>query len=49
LPSGLHWLSVKRIRAVEEARNRWTRKALDDEMPGNLFLSALAKAFKHCA
>ena len=37
-------LSVKRIRAVEEALNRWTRKALDDEMPGDLFLAALANS-----
>ncbi len=47
LKSSLHWLSVKRIKAVEEALNRWTRKALDDEMPGD-FLAALAKAFKRC-
>ena len=37
LKSSLHWLSVKRI------------KALNDEMPGDLFLAALAKAFKRCA
>ena len=44
LESSLHWLSVKRIKAVEEALNRWTRKALDDEMPGDLFLAALANS-----
>jgi len=49
LPSGLHWLSVKRIKAVEEALNRWTKKALDDEMLGDSLLAALAKVFKHCA
>jgi hypothetical protein len=37
LPSGLRLLSVKRIKAVEEALNRWTKKALDDEMPDDLF------------
>ena len=37
LKSSLHWLSVKRIKAVEEALNRWTKKALDDEMPDDLF------------
>ena len=37
LKSSLHWLSVKRIKAVEEALNRWARKALDDEMRGDLF------------
>ena len=42
--SSLHWLSVKRIKAVEEARNRWMRKALNDEMPGDLFLAALANS-----
>ena len=46
LKSSLHWLSVKRIKAVEEALNRWTRKALDDEMPGDLFLSALANSIE---
>ena len=49
LKSSLHWLSVKRIKAVEAILNRWARRALDDEMPGDPFLSALAKAFKHCA
>ena len=50
LESSLHWPNVKRIRAVEEAINRWTRKALDDEMPGDLFLVALSPiAFKRCA
>ena len=48
LKSSLHWLSVKRIKAVEDTLNRWTRRALDDEMPGD-FLAALAKVFKHCA
>ena len=27
------------LRRVEEALNRWTRKALDDAMPGDLFLA----------
>ena len=49
LESSLHWPNVKWIKAVEEILNRWTRKALDDEMRGDLFLSALAKAFKRCA
>jgi len=31
-------------KAVEEALNRWTRKALDDEMSGDLFLVALANS-----
>ena len=44
--SSLHWLSVKRIKAVEEARNRWMRKALNDEMPGDLFLAALSKSIE---
>ena len=44
LKSSLHWLSVKWIKAVEEILNRWTRKALDDEMPGDLFLAALANS-----
>ena len=48
LKSSLHLLSVKRTKAVEEALNRWARRALDDEMPGD-FLAALAKVFKHCA
>ena len=49
LKSSLHWLIVKRIKAVEEALNRWTRKALDDAMPGDLFLSVLSPiALKHC-
>ena len=43
LKSSLHWLSVKRIKAVEAILNRWTRRALDDEMPGD-FLSALANS-----
>ena len=46
LKSSLHWLSVKQIKAVEEILNRWTRKALDDEMPGDLFLSALANSIE---
>ncbi|WP_168161092.1 hypothetical protein [Eikenella sp. HMSC061C02] len=37
LPSGLRLLSVKRIKAVEEALKLWTRSALDDVMPGDLF------------
>mgnify|MGYP000003194036 CR=1 FL=1 len=49
LKSSLHWLNVKRIRAVEEALHLWTRRALDDEMPGDLFLAALSSiAFKRC-
>ena len=44
LKSSLHWLSVKRIKSVEEALNRWTRKVLNDEMPGDLFLAALANS-----
>jgi hypothetical protein len=31
---------------VEEALNRWARKALDDEMSGDLFLSALANSIE---
>ena len=46
LKSSLHWLSVKRIKAVEEALNRWARRALDDEMPGDLFLAALANSIE---
>ena len=42
--NSLHWLSVKRIKAVEEALNRWARRALDDEMPGDLFLATLANS-----
>ena len=37
LESSLHWLSVKWIKAVEAILNRWTRRALDDEMPDDLF------------
>ena len=44
LKSSLHWLSVKRTKAVEEFLNRWTRRALDDEMPGALFLVALTNS-----
>ena len=44
LKSGLHWLSVKQIKAVEEILNRWTRRALDDEIPGDLFLAAHANS-----
>ncbi len=48
--SSLHWLSVKWIKAVEEILNRWTRRALDDEMLGALFLVALSPiAFNRCA
>ncbi|WP_314043723.1 hypothetical protein [Kingella denitrificans] len=43
LKSSLHWLSAKRIKAVEEILNRWTRKALDDEMPGD-FLAMRANS-----
>ncbi|MBS9339606.1 hypothetical protein [Neisseria elongata] len=46
LKSSLHWLSVKRIKAVEEALNRWARRALDDEMPGDLFLAAHANSIE---
>ena len=46
LKSSLHWLSVKRIKAIEEALNRWARKALDDAMSGDLFLSALANSIE---
>ena len=46
LKSSLHWLSAKRIKAVEEILNRWTRKALDDEMPVALFLVALSKSIE---
>ena len=46
LKSSLHLPSAKRIKAVEEALNRWARKALDDEMPGDLFLSALSKSIE---
>ena len=42
--SSLHWLSVKRIKSVEEALNRWASKALDDGMPGDLFLATLANS-----
>ena len=42
-------VSVKRIKAVEEILNHWTRRALDDEMPGDLFLVALSPiALKRC-
>ena len=44
LKSSLHWPNVKRIKAVEEALNRWTRRALDDEIPGDLFLAAHANS-----
>ena len=46
LKSSLHWPNVKRTKAVEEALNRWSRKALDDEMPGDLFLAALANSIE---
>ena len=42
LKSSLHWLSVKRTKAVEAILHRWARKALDDEMPSDLFLVALS-------
>ena len=32
--------------AVEEALTRWTRKALDDGMLGDLFLAALANSIE---
>ena len=41
LKSSLHWLSVKRIKAVEDTLNRWTRRALDDDMPDDLFGAVL--------
>ena len=44
LKSSLHWPNVKQIKAVEKILNRWTRKALDDEMPGDLFLAAHANS-----
>ena len=44
LKSSLHWLSVKRTKAVEDILNRWTRKALNDGISGDLFLSALANS-----
>jgi len=44
LKSSLHWPNVKRTKAVEEALNRWTRRALNDEMPGDLFLAAHANS-----
>ena len=43
LKSSLHWPNVKRIKAVEEVLNRWTRRALNDEMRGD-FLVALANS-----
>ena len=43
LKSSLHWLSAKQIKAVEDTLNRWTRRALNDEMPGD-FLAALANS-----
>ncbi|WP_141749126.1 hypothetical protein [Eikenella sp. HMSC071B05] len=46
LPSGLRSLTIKRIKAVEEALNRWARKALDDEMPGDLFLATIANSIE---
>ena len=42
LKSSLHWPNVKQIKAVDAILNRWTRKALDDEMPSDLFLVALS-------
>ena len=49
LESSLHWPNVKRTKAVEAILHRWARRALDDEMSGDLLLAALAKVFKHCA
>jgi len=46
LPSGLRSLTIKRTKAVEDPLNRWARKALDDEMPGDLFLAALANSIE---
>ena len=46
LKSSLHWPNVKRTKAVEAILHRWTRKALDDEMPGDLFLAALANSIE---
>ena len=46
LKSSLHWPNVKQIKAVEAILNRWTRKALDDEMSGDLFLAALANSIE---
>ena len=46
LKSSLHRPNVKRIKAVEEALKRWMRRALDDAMPGDLFLSALANSIE---
>ncbi|WP_311420630.1 hypothetical protein [Kingella denitrificans] len=42
--SSLHWLSVKRTKAVEAILHRWASKALDDGMPGDLFLATLANS-----
>ena len=44
LKSSLHWPNVKRTKAVEAILHRWARKALDDEMPSDLFLAALANS-----
>ena len=50
LKSSLHWLSVKRTKAVEAIINRWARRALDDGISGDLFLSVLSPiALKRCA
>ena len=46
LKSSLHWLGVKRTKAVEAILNRWARRALDDEMSGDLFLVALSKSIE---
>ena len=46
LESSLHWLSVKRIKAVEAILHRWARKALDDGMPGDLFLATIANSIE---
>jgi len=32
------------VERTEEALNRWARRALDDEMPSDLFLAALANS-----
>ena len=44
LESSLHWPNVKRTKAVEAILHRWASKALDDGMPGDLFLATLANS-----
>jgi len=43
IESSLHWPNVKRIKAVEDILNRWARRALDNEMPGD-FLAMRANS-----